>query len=598
MLAIGLSTAWAETGPRFSLRLDQGRYWLVDPVGQRFFSLGINVVNRGMDDLTTASRSAEGTRHRIVSDGYRASSHYASTADWAAASMGRLERWGFRTIGGWSDWELLRPVSGVRLAYTPVLHMGSAAGLPWRDLWDPRRLEVMKNAARERTGQPDPRVIGRYSDNELDWWRAALFRETLNHPLSSGQRQQLVSLLREQYQDDWNHLLEDFETEGARSFDELERSGQVYLRPGSDGIHSYRRFLALLAAQYYRTTSAIVRRLAPGGLVLGDRYRTSWYPEQIRSAVGDLDVISTNLKAGWNDGTFPRFYLDSIHELSGKPIIVSEIYLAAHENRSGNLNSKGGFPTVASQSERAAAARRSLLELARLPYVIGVDWFQFHDQPPGGRFDGEDFNMGLIDIEDRPYDSLVNIFSTVDLVEVHEAGHASRLDAGHGVPPAPADPAGHWRPFEALREWDRERGFIPASSEAPFADLYLAWNPSGIWVGLYAMDMSERDYYRNRVVPEIDRMRWRVKINGMDPELDIRIGTALPGVHEELGTLGYAEFRTLAHDTRAIAVAHIPVTALECEELKSGDVVRIESVLDAQARAGQVTWKGQLRLAE
>ena len=341
-----------------------------------------------------------------------------------------------------------------------------------------------------------------------------------------------------------------------------------------------------------------MRRQVPQSLLLGDRYRTSYYPELVQAAAAEIHVISTNLKAGWSDGTFPRFYLNSMHTLSGKPIIVSEIYMAADENRSGNGNRKGGFPTVRTQAERAAAARRSLSQLARLPYVVGVDWFQFYDEPPRGRFDGEDFNMGLIDIQDRPYSDLVDAFSTTEVAGLHKHRQTLRPDATRGVPPAPARPAGFWKPYRALKNWDRERGFVPAASFAPFADMYLAWSPSGLWLGLYAMDMSERDYYRDRIVPEIDRMRWRVNVNGAEPRVDIRLGNALPGVHIEQGSLENAEYRTLAHDTRAVAVVHIPAAALGRADLKPGDTIWIDSILDAQARAGRVTWSGRFRLVE
>ena len=59
-----------------------------------------------------------------------------------------------------------------------------------------------------------------------------------------------------------------------------------------------------------------------------------------------MDASSSNLNAAWNDGTFPRFYLDTLHALTGKPIIVSEFYMAAQENRSGNRNSRSDFPTA------------------------------------------------------------------------------------------------------------------------------------------------------------------------------------------------------------------------------------------------------------
>jgi hypothetical protein len=598
LLATGLGSAWPAVDPRFSVLKEEGIFWLKDPADKAFFSFGINVVNRGEVSIpsdselrTTATAQPEPIR-------YRASSFYSSGTDWAVATAGRLDRWGFNTIGGWSDWELLRIVPGMRFAHTPVLQIGSVAGSPWRDMWSDQWFYDMKTAAHNRITVSDSRVIGHYSDNELDWWNGALFRETLAQPASSGQRQRLVALLQNQYKNNWNRLLHDFEPEGAASFEELEKAGQVFLRPGSSGIRSYRNFLTMISARYYRTTTEIMHRQAPDRLLLGDRYMASYYPELARVAGLEVDVVSTNLKASWNDGTFARFYLNSLHELSGKPIIVSEIYLAAMENRSGNRNTKGGFPTALTQVDRAAAARRSLLELVRLPYVVGVDWFQYYDEPPGGRFDGEDYNMGLVDIRDRPYNNLVNLLSTVKLAEIHSIKHAPRLDATGGVPPSPADPAGLWKPFEALREWDRERGFVPAVSPAPFADLYLAWNPSEIWLGLYALDLTERDYYRDRVVPEIDRMRWRLKFDGMEPGIDFRIGTALHGVHIEQQALENFEYWTLAHNTRAIAVVRISASELGKATLNPGDIIRMESILDAHARADRVMWSGNFRLVE
>jgi hypothetical protein len=70
------------------------------------------------------------------------------------------------------------------------------AGAPWRDLWDPEWVEVMNQQTLARIQPSDTHVMGHYSDNELDWWNGALFRETLNHRSTSGQRQRLVALLQ------------------------------------------------------------------------------------------------------------------------------------------------------------------------------------------------------------------------------------------------------------------------------------------------------------------------------------------------------------------------------------------------------------------
>jgi len=35
-------------------------------------------------------------------------------------------------------------------------------------------------------------------------------------------------------------------------------------------------------------------------------------------------------------------------------------------------------------------------------------WFQWIDQPPTGRSDGENYNIGFLDVTDRPYKELVD----------------------------------------------------------------------------------------------------------------------------------------------------------------------------------------------
>src|SRR5262249_14980721 len=155
-----------------------------------------------------------------------------------------------------------------------------------------------------------------------------------------------------------------------------------------NGIRAYRRFLSLMAERYYSLAREAIRAFDSRGLVLGERYQSFYYPEVARASVGFVDISSSNLNAAWNDGTFPRFFLDTLHALTGKPIIVSEFYMAAQQNRTGNKNKNSNFPTVITQAERATGFRTTLETLLRTPDVVGADWFQYYDEPPHGRGDG------------------------------------------------------------------------------------------------------------------------------------------------------------------------------------------------------------------
>src|SRR5438046_4223638 len=132
--------------------------------------------------------------------------------------------------------------------------------------------------------------------------------------------------------------------------------------------------------------------------------------------------------------------------------------MAARETRSGNQNNRGVYPVAATQKERAAGFRTTLTGLLHTPYVVGADWFQYYDQPTHGRYDGENFNFGLVDIHDRPYEPLTTTASAFDLVGLKKQPAPTRADASQGVPPAPPNPLAQFEPMLALKHWDRERG--------------------------------------------------------------------------------------------------------------------------------------------
>lgn len=572
----------------FSVRREDTGWWLVSPEGKKFFSLGVCCVHQG------TSRE----KYDSENPSYAAWQHYNAPLAWADATLRRLKSWSFTTVGGWSDFDPLRQSREQSLWLTPVLHIGSTVGAPWWDMWDPKNIRRMEDVARKQILplRDDPRVIGYYSDNELGWWNATLWKMTLEQPAASGQRQRLVQLLREVYQNDWSKLLRDFEPEGAANWRQLQRRGKLILKPGSNGIHTMRRFLGLIADRYYQLMRDIIRKYDSRGLFLGDRYQSFYYPEVARASARYVDVSSSNLNASWNDGAFLRCYLDTLHALTGKPILVSEFYLAATDNRSGNRNTGEGFPTVATQRERVAAARTTLVALTRLPYVLGADWFQFTDEPTHGRDDGENFNFGLVDIHDRPYDELTGLFGAFNAAQDKAQPAPPRQDASAGVPPAPRDPFADFTPMRALKHWDRERGFVKPASEFPLSDLYLCWNRDALFLGLYAIDMVESAYYRDTPVPKIDRALWTVRSGGREL-VRARIGAGREAFVSD-ARVRVENLSGLDLKVRNLAAMELPAKLLGRDQLKAGDTVELESTLLSHGGVYRVEWKGTFTLRE
>jgi hypothetical protein len=270
--------------------------------------------------------------------------------------------------------------------------------------------------------------------------------------------------------------------------------------------------------------------------------------------------------------------------------------MAARENRSGNQN-KPGFPVVDTQRERVSGFRRTLETLVRIPYVVGADWFQFYDEPTHGRDDGENYNFGLVDIHNQPYEALVAAAANLDCTAFKSRRYPARPDASRGVPPAPGDP---FRQFErnlALREWDRERGFVKPVSEFPLADLYVCWNPETFYLGLYAQDVVEEALYRNKMVPESDRAEWAVVIGKPRRTIRARIGAGGPVVINE-PTVRMAQLSGVNLKTRCVAAMAVPASFFGRTRFQSGDRVEFASEFDTQCQAYHVEWRGTFTLRE
>ena len=62
-----------------------------------------------------------------------------------------------------------------------------------------------------------------------------------------------------------------------------------------------------------------------------------------------------------------------------------------------------GLVWLESQEERRAVYCRYLESALRDPRIVGAHWHQYCDDAPTGRFDGENFQIGWVDVCDTPY---------------------------------------------------------------------------------------------------------------------------------------------------------------------------------------------------
>ena len=222
----------------------------------------------------------------------------------------------------------------------------------------------------------NPYRIGYFTDNEVGWWNGALFIYYLKQPATNHTKQRLIALLREHYGDNWEQFTHDFVPPPGigllSAFAPQQRDLPLSCDLGVQGIQFVRRWTGIIAGHYYRLAHDAIREADPDALILGDRLPIYYDPVAVRAMVPYVDVISTNYNVDSPDGWLARYFFDGLRQLApGKPILISEWFFAAHENRSGNRNN-GHLMTVPTQAERTRGAMAAAQRFAREPQIVGT----------------------------------------------------------------------------------------------------------------------------------------------------------------------------------------------------------------------------------
>jgi len=497
----------AAPSTRWSLATEHGASWLVTPCGKRFFSLGVNVLDGGY---------AEREKGGKVWYSWKA---FAPTlTDWTSETRHRLFSWGFNSAGGWA-----LPPDTLKLPTIINLELGRRAKFHWFDPFDPATEGRMNALARELVApyRGSPYRIGYFSDNEVGWWAGALFVFYSAKPANSFTKQRWVDLLRRHYEDDWTRFTADFlPPAGVDSWEALlAATERTRMKPGGAGIQVVREWTGIAAEHYYTLAERAIRAADPEALYFGDRLPIYYDPAAVRAMAPHVDAIATNYNVDSGDGWIADYFFDGLRKLTGgKPVLISEWFFAARENRTGNRNN-GHLMTVATQSERAVGAAAATLNFAAIPEIIGAHWFQYYDHPKGGRGDGEDYDFGLVDIDDQPYQRL-----TADLATANR-----RAPEVHATATASAEPATTARTFvvphaaisiddHSLADWPKPASLLPRLTPSPgaveFGDTYLSWSARGLALATIGQDYFDIDLFSyDGAFPLIDAYRVELGID-------------------------------------------------------------------------------------
>jgi hypothetical protein len=391
----GFANTRAKASGFFRLEHIDDRWWFVDPDGHLFFSSGLNGVGtaagtrvQGRQDLFTAlppSGIAPGggasfytwNLQRRYGDEWR--------PKWAATTTQRLLSWGFNTIHYWGPRDQDRTTEP-HVPYAQMLRgwqtSQSIMGMPDVYAEDfPRRVEEAA-ASQLDPRKDDPWMLGYFIGNEPPW---------------PNRESQLVDMI----------------LAGPES--EMRKRLEAHLAEG-DTPDRRRAFVHAAFERYLAVINAAVRRHAPNHLNLGIRFGGNPHDDLVKATRG-FDVFSVNIYRY----APARATLDRVYELTGRPMLIGEFHIGAPER-----GLAPGLVQAMNQQERAIAYRYYVEQTAAHPAMIGAHWFQWLDQPVTGRNDGENYNIGFVDVTDRSY---------AELVSAAKLTHARLLDVHGGKAP-------------------------------------------------------------------------------------------------------------------------------------------------------------------
>ncbi len=161
------------------------------------------------------------------------------------------------------------------------------------------------------------------------------------------------------------------------------------------------------AELYYKIVSEEMRRAAPNKLYLGSRFHDhnnpyGAKPHLMRAAARYCDVI------GMNRYRFSPGDLQMLEDVD-VPVLIGEFHFGTLDR--GMIHT--GLRGVVNQEQRGRLYAHYVTAALKHPNIVGTHYFQYREQSITGRFDGENYQIGFVDIADSPYTEMIDAARSV-----------------------------------------------------------------------------------------------------------------------------------------------------------------------------------------
>lgn len=400
------ATGWFRT------QFDGARWWLVTPDGKAFFSTGVDCINPGsetspdgMESFLPVEEERPADWNYGVRNMEKAYGKESWWEDWAEITANKLRDWGFNTIGNWSQTEFFRHA---RMPYVIPLDVYSDVGFPgtatciFRDFPDVFSEEYESNARSYaealRGFQDDPLLVGYFMCNEPAWgfvYHLNIAEEMLARPERFASKSVFVEWIRQKYTSvavlnrAWQSDFKDFEELFLPVFRASERS--------EEAANDLREFSRRMVTRYVELPAKLCREVDPHHLNLGMRYAYISDPVLL-AGCENFDVFSINCYQ-----EDPLAKIEAVAQQLNMPVMIGEFHFGALDRGLPSTGIRG----VSSQKQRGIAYRYYLEQGMRCPYFVGAHYFQYNDQSCLGRSDGENGQIGLMDICMQEYHEML-----------------------------------------------------------------------------------------------------------------------------------------------------------------------------------------------
>lgn len=448
----------------FRVEKDQNRWYMVDPMGCPFFSVGVFGVYPGepgwilgnegylswlpdtegtYKDAFTPAGSMELYRRKFsglfpdetplftytTANMIRAFGQDWRT-HWEEMTAGCLRQWGINTLSMFSDPGFI--------AHSKIPYVIMLEGFPvtkqtifreFPDVFAPEYDALCQRFAKQlESRNTDPYLVGYFINNEPTWGfvrNINLAEKVLQLEAPTYSRQALIQALQIQYQHSIQQLNKAWHTHWE-AWDALEKPIARAADFSDCARADLEAFTAVMVERYAELPCRYTRKAAPHHLNLGMRFAGLNNPSLLRTSKF-FDVFSVNC---YQDT--PRNAMDQICSAGiDMPILVGEFHFGALDR---------GLPhpslfAVPTQEARVEAYARYVTQAAAHPNAVGTHYFAYNDQPLWGRYDGENFQFGFVDVCGLPHEIFTQGIQKIheQISAIHEGqcppleGHTERM---------------------------------------------------------------------------------------------------------------------------------------------------------------------------